>query len=79
MFRRMSPFNVSAERWLTPYMHVSSSAVMRASRGPCLMSVLSMTAMMAATPIPSSLPSVVPFAFTQSPSMYVSMGSVSKL
>ena len=79
IFSRMSPFRVSALRWLTPYMQVSSSAVIRASRGPCSMSFDSKTAMMAATPIPSSAPNVVPFALSHSPSTHVWMGSVSKL
>ena len=79
IFSRMSPFRVSAARWFTPYIQVSSSAVISASSGPCFRSLLSNTAIIAATPIPSSLPSVVPLAFTHSPSMYVSIGSVSKL
>ena len=79
IFRRMSPFSVSGARWFTPYMQVSSSAVMSASSGPCTSSLLSITAMMAATPMPSSDPSVVSLAFSHSPSTHVSMGSVSKL
>ena len=79
MLSSMSPCRVSAERLFTPYMHVSSSAVIRASSGPCSRSPLSITAIMAATPIPSSEPSVVPLARTHSPSIHVSMGSVSKL
>ena len=75
----MSPLSSSSGRSFAPYMPVSSSAVMRASTGPCFSSLSSMTAIMAATPMPLSEPSVVPRAFTQSPSMYVSMGSVSKL
>ena len=43
------------------------------------MSVLSITASAAATPTPLSAPSVVPSAFSQSPSRFTLMGSVSKL
>ena len=79
IFSRMSPFSVSAAKWFTPHMQVSSSLVMRASSGPCCSVSSSKTAMMQATPMPSSLPSVVPLAFSHSPSIHVSMGSVSKL
>ena len=78
-FSRMSPMSSPSGRSLAPYIPVSSSAVMRASTGPCCMSLASMTAMMAATPMPLSAPSVVFLAFTQSPSIHVSIGSVSKL
>ncbi len=76
---RMSPCSSPSGRSLAPYMPVSSSAVMSASMGPCLRLLSSMTAMMAATPSPLSAPRVVPRAFTHSPSIHGSMGSVSKL
>ena len=78
-FSRMSPCNSPSGRSLAPNIPVSSSAVMRASIGPCFSVLSSMTAMIAATPRPSSAPSVVPFAFTHSPSIHGSMGSVTKL
>ena len=78
-FKRMSPFSSPAGRSLAPYMPVSSSAVIKPSIGPCCKSFDSITAMIVATPSPSSLPSVVWLARTQSPSMMVSIGSVSKL
>ena len=77
-FRRISPFTVPGFNPNAPNIPVSSSLVMRASNGPCFRSLASSTAMMAATPSPLSAPRVVPFAFTQSPSIYVSMGSFSK-
>ena len=63
----MSPFKVSGLSAKAPNMPVSSSLVIRASSGPCLMSFDSNTAIIAATPKPSSAPKVVPFARTQSP------------
>ena len=60
-------------------MPVSSSFVIKASKGPCLISLDSNTAMIAATPRPSSAPRVVPFARTHSPSIHVWMGSLVKL
>ena len=77
--KRMSPCSSPPGSALAPNMPVSSSAVMSASTGPCFISLDSITAMMAATPSPSSAPSVVPLAFTHSPSIQGSMGSVSKL
>ena len=65
----ISPSSSPAGRSLAPYIPVSSSAVISASMGPCFRSVDSITAIIAATPRPSSAPRVVPFAFTQSPSM----------
>ena len=75
----MSPCSSLAGRSLAPYMPVSSSAVISPSTGPCFKLLSSITAMMAATPIPLSAPSVVFFARTHSLSIHVSMGSVSKL
>ncbi len=43
------------------------------------MSLLSITAIAAATPTPLSEPRVVPSAFSQSPSLTTLIGSVSKL
>ena len=60
-------------------MVVSSSEVMKASRGPWGMVSSSKIAMMVAIAMPSSAPKVVLRARTQSPSIHVSMGSVSKL
>ena len=76
---KMSPLSSPSGRPLAPNIPVSSSAVISPSTGPCFRSLASMTAMMAATPSPLSEPRVVPLAFTQSPSIYVSMGSVTKL
>ena len=78
-FMRMSPSNSPSGKSLAPNIPVSSSAVMRPSIGPCFKFLSSMTAKMAATPIPLSAPRVVFFAFTHSPSIQVSIGSVSKL
>ena len=66
---RISPSSTSAFIWFTPYMVVSSSAVMKPSTGPCFKVLSSITAIMVATAIPSSEPRVVPLAFTQSPSI----------
>ena len=76
---RISPFSWSVGRSLAPYMPVSSSAVIRPSMGPCFKVLSSITAMIAATPIPLSAPNVVFLALTHSLSIQVSMGSVSKL
>ncbi len=46
--------------------------------GPCLMSSDARMASWAATPMPSSAPSVVPLAYTQPSFIKVSMGSFSK-
>ena len=75
----MSPFTKPCSKPKAPTMPVSSSIVNKASIGPCFSSLLSSTAMAAATPMPLSAPSVVPFAFTQSPSIMVSIGSVSNV
>ena len=68
-FMRMSECNSPSGSSLAPYMPVSSSRVMSASTGPCFRSALSITPMMAATPMPSSEPSVVPRACTHPSSM----------
>ena len=78
-FSRMSPLSSPAGNSLAPNIPVSSSRVISPSTGPCCRSLASITAMMVATPKPSSLPKVVRLARTQSPSMIVSIGSVSKL
>ena len=62
-----------------PVNPLSSSMVKTNSRGPWAMSSLSITASAAETPMPLSEPSVVPSAFSQSPSRTMWMGSVSKL
>lgn len=77
--RSISPSSSPSGSAFAPTMEVSSSAVMSAFRGSCLRVLSSMIAIMAATPIPSSAPRVVLLAYTQSPSMCVSIGSVSKL
>ena len=76
---RISPCSWPSGSSLAPNMPVSSSRVMRASMGPCFKVLSSMMAMIEATPRPLSAPSVVPLAFTHSPSIHGSMGSVSKL
>ena len=76
---KMSPLSSPSSMWSTPYMVVSSSAVMKASRGPWQRLSSSKMAIIVATAIPSSAPSVVLRARTHSPSIHVSMGSVSKL
>ena len=78
-FSRISPCSMFSGRSLAPNIPVSSSAVISASTGPCFRSFASMTERMAATPKPLSAPSVVPFAFTHSPSIHGWMGSVTKL
>ena len=78
-FSRISPCSSPSGSPLAPNIPVSSSAVIRASIGPCFKSLASITAMMAATPSPLSAPKVVLFAFTHSPSIHGSIGSVSKL
>ena len=75
----MSPCICPAGRSLAPYIPVSSSAVMSPSIGPCTRVLSSITAIIAATPIPSSAPRVVLRALTHSPSTQASIGSVSKL
>ena len=70
--------SVSVSIWSTPYIVVSSSAVMKPSIGPCGIVSSSITAIIAATAIPSSAPSVVPFVLTHSPSIQVSIGSFKK-
>ena len=72
------PFNSPRFRPKAPVMPVSSSVVIRASIGPCLMVLLSSTAMAAATPKPSSAPRVVSQAYTQPSTILVSMGSFRK-
>ena len=74
----MSPSIVPGFNPNAPYIPVSSSAVIRATNGPCFRVLSSMMAMIAATPIPLSEPKVVPLALTHSPSMYVLIGSFSK-
>ena len=74
----ISPSSSPSGRAFAPIIDVSSSAVMRALSGPCFMFLSSMMAMIAATPIPSSAPRVVLLAYTQSPSMRVSIGSFMK-
>ena len=59
-------------------MPVSSSIVKNASNAGWAIVVLERTAMIAATPMPLSAPKVVPFAFTQSASMNISMPCCSK-
>ena len=78
MLIRMSPFSIPDFRPLAPSIPVSSVAVNNASTGPCERSFDARTAIAAATPIPLSAPSVVPLAFTHSPSMMVSIGSLAK-
>ena len=63
---------------IAPVRPVSSSRVNTHSIGPCSMSVARRSASCIAQPIPSSAPSVVPSAHSQSPSIYVSIGSLRK-
>ena len=75
---RISPSSSPSGRALAPTMDVSSSAVMSALIGPCTSVLSSMTAIMAATPIPLSAPRVVSVAYSQSPSIRVTIGSFTK-
>jgi hypothetical protein len=52
--------------------------VTNTSKGPCCTFLSSRIANAAATPIPLSAPKVVPFAVTQSPSIYAGMPSLEK-
>mmetsp|Transcript_49587 Transcript_49587/g.124685 ORF Transcript_49587/g.124685 Transcript_49587/m.124685 type:complete len:226 (+) Transcript_49587:642-1319(+) len=61
-----------------PPMVVSSSTVKRHSSGPCFASGSRSSASIAAQPMPSSAPSVVPVAFNHSPSIRQLIGSLSK-
>ena len=63
---------------MAPVIPVSSSIVNSASRAGCSISLLSKIAIILATPKPLSAPSVVPLAFTQSPSTYILIPLVSK-
>ena len=74
----ISPSSIPPFRPRAPSMPVSSVAVISASNGPCTTSSDSITAKIAATPIPLSAPSVVPSALTHSPSTRTSMGSFVK-
>ena len=58
----ISPSSIPPFRPRAPSMPVSSVAVISASNGPCTTSSDSITAKIAATPIPLSAPSVVPSA-----------------
>ena len=77
-FISISPWSMPGLRALAPVMPVSSSMVTSTSRGPCLSSPDSSTERAIETPTPLSAPSVVPQAFTHSPSTRVSIGSFSK-
>ena len=61
-----------------PLMSVSSSVVKSNSRGGCESPGASATANAVATPMPSSAPSVVSLACSQSPSRTKTIGSVVK-
>ena len=78
-FMRISLCSSPSGSSLTPNIPVSSSRVIIASMTPCFSVLSSMIPMIAATPIPSSAPKVVLFAYTQPSSICVSIGSVSKL
>ena len=78
-FMRMSLCSSPPGISLTPNIPVSSSRVISASTAPCFRLLSSMTAMMAATPTPSSAPSVVLSAYTHPSTIWVVIGSVSKL
>ena len=77
-FKRISPLIKPSFRANAPVSPVSSSTVNRHSSGPCSMLSSARIASSVATPIPLSAPSVVPLAFSHSPSISVSIGSVRK-
>ena len=77
-FMSISPVMNPAFMPIAPVSPVSSSRVKTHSIGPCSMSSLARIASSIATPIPSSAPSVVPFAPIHSPSTYVCMASLWK-
>ena len=64
---------------MAPVIPVSSSIVNNASIAGCGIASDCKTLIMVATPSPLSAPSVVPLAFTQSPSISISMPCASKL
>ena len=72
------PVNISLFRPLAPVIPLSSSTVNNASIGGWGISVDSKIVIAAATPMPLSAPNVVPFAFTQSPSIIILIPSFSK-
>ena len=71
-------FSTPASRLAAPIRPISSSRVMRTSRGPCCRDSSSSIAKHMATPTPSSPPRDVPVAFKYSPSMRGMMGSFKK-
>ena len=77
-FNKISPVNWPGFKPSAPVIPVSSSMVKSASIAGWAMSLLSKILIMAATPSPLSAPKVVPLAFTQSPSTYISIPCVSK-
>lgn len=77
-FSRMSPLMKPSCKAKAPVSPVSSSTVNRHSTGPCSILSSARMASSVATPIPLSAPSVVPLAFSHSPSISVSIGSVRK-
>ena len=77
-FNRISPFINPSFRANAPVSPVSSSTVNKHSNGPCSIVSSARIASSVATPMPLSAPNVVPFAFSHSPSISVSIGSVRK-
>ncbi len=69
---------MDASSCVAPVSPLSSSMVKSSSRGPCATSSASISASMAATPIPLSAPSVVPCAVSHSPSRSGRIGSFEK-
>ena len=70
-FNNIFPDKIESDRFKAPVIPVSSSIVNKASIFGCEISLLSKTAIIAATPKPLSAPKVVPLALTQSPSTYI--------
>ena len=75
---KIRPLKSLGSNFSAPVSPVSSSTVKIHSIGPCCTVGSAMTARAAATPIPSSAPSVVPSAWSQSPFIIASIGSFSK-
>ena len=75
---KIFPVNIEFERFKAPVIPVSSSIVNNASIFGWEISLLSKTAIIAATPSPLSAPRVVPSALIQSPSTYILIPEVKK-